>query len=292
MKACVGNTITAAVLGCLGVLTTNCTLIGYGVGSAIDRPRPYEVDSLKATQVSDGSRLDPVFRTAINADSLAALLKKISVQVDRQTFKDDQFVIDVVPAPDRSLMDSVDDVKIQIVTRYSPGRYAGDVITLDTVVAVKIGPEGGVALFTDEDVVLKMNGSVGTEVRGSVVRLSERNIALHISDRDQGYPLKSVDSVFLANGLRLAVRDLGTSRVAPRFINVARLTFNSSPKLVIPLDEVDEVKVKVLKGWGKWKTILTVTGAAVDTGVLIWVVSRVGPWRPYEGLPSGGFFGL
>ncbi len=265
MERLIKHVVTTTVLVCVCTLVLGCSGIGYLAGSSIDGDGD-RVDSVGVVREKNSTEVQSPSRPQFDTPPLTSLLNRVAS-------KDDNVVVHAIPAPGLGSADFIEHVQVEVITRYSRGSYVGKKLSLDSVMVLKTPSEGNgrYRLFPDQQVRLKLKDGGLTSVTGTVSRLSEKSIALRMGEGYRGFPLGTVDSLFMSDGITLAGQELAS--ISGRLVTVQCIQLNSSPRLFIPLEEVEQVRVKGLSHWGTWKIALTTTGAIIDVGAILFVTS-------------------
>jgi hypothetical protein len=269
----VGSSVVACVIGPV----TGCSVIGHSVGQGIDGPMFKHVNSVTATREIDSSGGVPHTRFRFDNASLAQLLKKASAD-------DEGIMLRAASKPGLGFVDSVRKTQVEIITTYIDGDFSGRTCTLDTVLAAELPSSSPrrYGLLAGEQITLQFKDRDLAQIQGSVVRFGENHVVLNTGEQKRGYPFALVDSIFLRHGST-------STRLGPEFlkrhiVRVPCLLLADQPEFMIPLEDVEQISVRVLDQWGPWSTRLAIAGGVVDLGLVVGLVILVAD------LPSGQLF--
>ncbi len=252
--------IMTTLLACVCGLSMGCSGIGYLVGGAIDG-RDYSVESASVISKADSANAGSPSHIRPDPQPIVSLLDRVAAEGGNMQ-------VSAVSSPGLGFVESTGQMQVEIVTRYVSGSYAGKHLRLDSVRVMKPASEGSgrYRLFPDEPVRLKLRYTASTYVAGMVFRVGERSIILRTGESYRAFPLSNVDSLSMSDGFTLGREDLAS--MSDRLVTVQCLTLNSSPRLFIPLKEVEQMRVRESADWGTWRSLLTTTGAIIDLSVL------------------------
>jgi len=231
MKKIIQGTAIAAGLIIFAGSTVGCSMIGYALGGAGNSTKSV-LDSVSVRMEVDSAGLE---HRSWDIERLALLANEAR--------------------PGEGSM-------VEILTQ--DGSLKGDALTLDTLLAVK-GESADSAsewLLPGEMVTLTTKVS---QVKGEVVRLSERNIILRVDGEEHGYARSWVRTILLSNGRTLSDSGLTSSNFAGRLIRVPGIFLGQgSLPFFIPLRHMDRVYVKRWIVSGPARTVFFAVGAALD----------------------------
>lgn len=233
-----------AILLIVACSTAGCSLIGYAVGSSLDRHKTFIADSISLAAHMDREGVQTDSRSLLEARRLALLLKQA--------------------APGK-------ESKVRLVTHL--GSFDGHALTADTVLAVGRQQEdtGREGLLPGEQVTVTLKGSGITPVSGTILRLSDRNIVLRVEGEDRGFSLTTLETISMSG--RRVLRDLASPDFSRRLVRVPGFVlWQSSSPLFIPIGEVEQVRVAVpVVRWGIVGAMLVTLGGGIDvTGAVLW----------------------
>lgn len=253
---------------------TGCTAIGHSVGQGIDGPTFKGVNSVTAIREIDSTGEEPHTRLRFESASLVALLREASTDHEG-------FVLRAATKPGLGFVDSAGKTQVEVITTYINGSFSGKTLIIDTVLAAELpfsSPQR-YGLLRGDQVTLQFKEKGLAPTQGTVLRFGENHIVLCTGRQERGFPLSVVDKIFLGNAT--ASTGLGLESLRKHIVSVPCLLLVDEPELIIPLEEVEQITVRVLDRWGPWSTRLAVAGGVIDLGLAVALVAFL------SNVPSG-----
>jgi hypothetical protein len=226
--------------------TTGCSLENYLTFGQIRGGMEYAQDSVSVIERID-SRGAKVY--SLDIERLAPLLEEPTAGSDE-------------PLP-----------RVEVIT--PNGAYMGSTMKTDTVLALKREPEDAEreGLLPFDSVAVTIRDSNLTQIRGTVRKLTERNLVLWVDGRERGYPLTILSAIRISDQRVISGSDLTSPQFSGNLFHVPGLVLGGGPSKFIPLRDVEKIRVSRQVVSYPLRVPVMIVGAVFDVMAIIYALS-------------------